>query len=55
MAVILTLGIVSLHFTGMAAFGVYPLLIDGTFANAAAMISSERAGSWSMPSAAISV
>ncbi|MEQ9560912.1 MAG: MHYT domain-containing protein, partial [Woeseiaceae bacterium] len=36
MAVILTLGIVSLHFTGMAAFGVYPLLIDGTFANAAA-------------------
>lgn len=36
-APVLALAIVSLHFTGMAAFRVEPLLIDGSFSNPAAL------------------
>jgi diguanylate cyclase (GGDEF)-like protein len=37
MAAVLSLAIVALHFTGMAAFQVEPLLIDGSFSNPEAL------------------
>ncbi|NNK15772.1 MAG: ATPase [Sulfitobacter sp.] len=37
MAVLLTVGIISLHFTGMTAFNVSPLLISGDFVNPEAL------------------